>query len=74
MEAPLIAVRRPGIVDKTMNSSESRLCSFNEVFPVALFGDICFMKSHAVWHSLDRTLAAIFIDVGHHYFCPLFCK
>ena len=74
MEAPLVAVRCSGVVDQTIDTSKCRLCVFNKTFPVALFGDICLVKSHAVGHGLDCTLAAIFIDVGHHYFCPLLCK
>lgn len=74
MVAPLIAVRCPGVVDKTIDGPESGLCSLNDSFPVVLSCDICFSKHHAVWHGLNRTLTAIFINVGHYYFGPLFGK
>ena len=51
MEAPLVAVRCPSVVDQTIDASKRGLRRFNKSLPVALFCDIYFVKSHAVWHS-----------------------
>ena len=70
----LIAVRCPGIIDKTADISKLRLRRFHKTLPIALFGDICLVKSHAFWHRLHCTLATIFIDVSYYYLCSLFRK
>lgn len=74
LEAPLITIRCPGIVDQAIDATKCVLCSLDEFSPVVLLGNIGLVKSHPIWHGFDRTLSAIFVDVGHDYLCPLFCK
>ena len=70
----LITIRRPGIVDQTMDTPERLQRSFHETLPIAGSCDVCVVESHAFRHRLDRALTAFFVDVGHDDFCSLFCK